>query len=199
MGVTAVMSGSPRGLTAAAQAATMIGSSIPPERSVTDSQDFAELYAATFQSLCAQLYIYTGDLAEAQDVVQEAFVRALPRWSKISHYDDPAAWIRRVAWNLATSRWRRIRKLADITRRQVEQVVPSPTPDRVALHTALAALPERHRQAIILHYLADATIAEIAEITNAAEGTVKSWLHRGRSALATQLGDEYLHEGVSDA
>ena len=75
---------------------------------MTDKGDFAAFYAATFSSLCAQLYIYTGDMGEAQDVVQEAFTRALPRWSRLAEYDDPAAWIRKVAWNLATSRWRRI-------------------------------------------------------------------------------------------
>jgi DNA (cytosine-5)-methyltransferase 1 len=54
-----------------------------------------------------QLFAYTGDMAAAQDVVQEAFCRALSRWKRIADLDDPAGWIRRVARNLATSRWRR--------------------------------------------------------------------------------------------
>jgi len=54
------------------------------------------------RSLTLQLYAYTGDLPAAQEIVQEAFCRALPRWHRIRRYDDPVAWLRRVAWNLAT-------------------------------------------------------------------------------------------------
>lgn len=154
---------------------------------MADVQDFAAFYAATFQSLCAQLYVHTGDIAEAQDVVQEAFSRALPRWPTLREYDDPVAWVRKVAWNLATSRWRRVRRLVALGHPDSDRPVPEPTPDRVALRAALAELPERHRQAIVLHYLADLSVSEIAVMTGAAEGTVKSWLHRARAALAVHL------------
>lgn len=154
---------------------------------MADAEDFTAFYAATFQSLCAQLYVHTGNMAEAQDVVQEAFCRALTRWSAIRTYDDPVAWVRKVAWNLATSRWRRVRRLVALNHPDLDGSVPEPTPDRVALAEALADLPERHRQAIILHYLADLSISEIAAITGAAEGTVKSWLHRARATLAIRL------------
>lgn len=82
---------------------------------MTQRRDFAAFYAATFAQLCAQLYVHTGSLAEPQDVVQEAFSRALPRWEKVSEYDDPTARVRKVAWNLATSRWRRVRRLTALT------------------------------------------------------------------------------------
>lgn len=157
-----------------------------------DNVDFAEFYAAWFRPLTQQLFAHTGDLAEAQDVVQEAFCRAWARWSTL---DDPAAWIRRVAWNLATSRWRRARRLLHLTRSVREEHAPGPGPDRVALRAALATLPDRQRQALVLYYLADASIAEIAELTGAAEGTVKSWLHRGRAALALRLADDDVTSG----
>jgi RNA polymerase sigma-70 factor (ECF subfamily) len=167
---------------------------------VTDAADFAEFYSATFHPLCVQLYAHTGDLAEAQDVVQEAFCRALPRWATLSRYDDPSAWVRKVAWNLATSRWRRVKRFVEIVRHQGPELVDGPHSDWVDLMAALALLPPRQRQAIVLHYLADASIAEIAQITGAAEGTVKSWLHRGRASLAERLGEGYrLGEGVRDA
>ena len=157
---------------------------------MTDKGDFAAFYAATFTSLCAQLYVHTGDLAEAQDVVQEAFTRALPRWSELVHYDDPAAWVRKVAWNLATSRWRKLRTFIAVARQHREDHAPPPSPDRVAIQAALAKLPPRQRQAVILHYLADASVAEIAELSNAPENTVKTWLRRGRAALAGLLHEE---------
>lgn len=154
----------------------------------SEGADFAGFYAANFQRLAAQLSLYAGDIAEAQDAVQEAMVRALARWDTISSYDDPAAWVRKVAWNLATSRWRRLRRVISLSDWHAR---PGPEPhhppsglDNVALAGALAALPQRHRQAIILFYLLDLPVTEIASIAGVAEGTVKSWLHRGRAAMA---------------
>lgn len=151
---------------------------------------FEELYGAHFTDLAVQLYAYFGDRQEAQDVVQEAFCRALARWSRVSRYEDPVAWVRRVAWNLAISRWRRTRTaLAVLARlhRQPGGRVEGPDPDRVALVAALATLPARQRRVVVLHYLADLPVAEIADQLGVPSGTVKSWLHRGRAALATQL------------
>ncbi|GIG57641.1 RNA polymerase sigma24 factor [Longispora fulva] len=151
---------------------------------------FEEFYAAHFHGLTVQLFAYTNDLGQAQDVVQEAFCRALARWNKISKYEDPVAWVRRVAWNLATNKFRRAQVAMAFLRKQREERVEGPSPDRVALAAALATLPENHRRAVILHHLADLPIAEIAAQENVAEGTVKSWLSRGRTALATQLKEK---------
>lgn len=158
--------------------------------SMRSEAEFAALYQARFADLASQLYAYLGDSAEAQDVVQEAFVRAWQRWTKISDYDDPVAWVRRVAWNLATSRHRRVvvaRRFVSGSRPPEHQ--PGATPDRVALVAALRRLPEQQRRAVVLHYLADLSVADIARDTGAPEGTVKSWLHRGRAALARHLSD----------
>jgi RNA polymerase sigma-70 factor (ECF subfamily) len=161
--------------------------SLPP-----DADSFEELYAAYFRDLTIQLYAYFGDYQEAQDVVQEAFCRALARWPKVVRYDDPMAWVRRVAWNLATSRWRRTRTaLRAMRRHRMDHgQVAGPHPDRVALVAALATLPPSQRRVIVLHYLADLPVAEIAHREGVAPGTVKSWLHRGRAALAARLDSE---------
>jgi RNA polymerase sigma-70 factor, ECF subfamily len=186
----------PRGLATTAAPARM---PLPPAVTVGDSRvdlrmaaadmDFADFYAATFHGLCLQLFVYTGDLATAQDMVQEAFCRALPRWSTLSTYDDPAAWVRKVAWNLATSRWRQLRRFAGLTHAP-DGVVEAPGVERIDLMNALATLPPRQRQAVVLHYLADASVAEIAAIIGTSDGTIKSWLHRARITLAGQLGRE---------
>ncbi|MGI5148973.1 SigE family RNA polymerase sigma factor [Plantactinospora sp. CA-294935] len=151
--------------------------------------DFDAFYQAHFRALTVQLCAYTGDLGHAQDLVQEAFCRAFSRWQKIVQYEDPVAWIRKVAWNLATSRWRRLRTAQLFLRRQREEHVPAPSLDRVALEAALALLPPNQRRAVVLHYLADMSISEIASQEGVAEGTVKSWLHRARTALAVHLTD----------
>jgi RNA polymerase sigma-70 factor (ECF subfamily) len=155
----------------------------------TGPPQFEAFYAANFQRLSLQLYAYTGDIGQAQDFVQEAFCRALPKWNRISRYDDPVAWLRKVAWNLATSRFRRLRVQQAHARRYREEHVEGPGPDRVALARALKALPENHRRAVILFHLADLSVTEIAEQEKVAEGTVKAWLHRGRAALAVQLSE----------
>lgn len=159
----------------------------PERRERGEAIDFDGLYHAHFRSLTLQLAAYCGDLSQAQDLVQEAFCRAFARWSRVSGYDDPLAWVRRVAWNLATSRWRRLRTARSFLRRQREEHVPGPNPDRVAVQEALSRLPAHHRRAVVLHYLADLSVAEIAAQEKVAVGTVKSWLHRARTALAAHL------------
>ena len=154
-----------------------------------DPPSFDEVYAAHYADLAVQLYAYFGDRQEAQDVAQEAFYRALVRWRSVAGYDDPVAWIRRVAWNLAVSRWRRARTALSFLGRQrrIDLQSEGPGPERVALVAALGTLPPVQRQALVLHYLGDLTVAEIAQKEGVAVGTVKSWLHRGRAALAAQL------------
>jgi RNA polymerase sigma-70 factor (ECF subfamily) len=151
--------------------------------------DFEECYAAHFPKITVQIAAYVGGVAEAQDIVQEAFARALPRWGKLAGYADPGAWVRHVAWNLAKTRWRRQQRLALFLRGHREEQVAGPGPDRVALTRALAKLPETHRRAFVLYYIAEMTVAEIAEQERTPEGTIKSWLHRARAAMAAQLAE----------
>jgi RNA polymerase sigma-70 factor (ECF subfamily) len=150
---------------------------------------FEEFYAAHFRALTVALYAYTGDLGDAQDLAQEAFCRALARWSKLMSYDDPVAWVRRVGWNLATSRWRRNRVANTFLRTQRERHIEGPSPDRVTLLQALATLPLAQRKIFAQHYLADMSVLDIARQEGIPEGTVKSVLHRARTALAGQLAD----------
>jgi RNA polymerase sigma-70 factor, ECF subfamily len=156
---------------------------------MTQERDFEVFYAENFRVLTTQLYAYCGNLTDAQDVVQEACCRALVRWPQLSGYDDPAGWVRRVAWNLATSQWRKARRLSPWSPADGEagQSVPEPTPDRVDLASALAKLPARQRQAVVLHYLGDLSVTEIAEMSKVPAGTVKSWMARARTALSAQL------------
>ncbi|WP_117214682.1 RNA polymerase sigma factor [Allorhizocola rhizosphaerae] len=153
---------------------------------------FADCYHTHYGRLTAQLTAYLADPAAAEDVVQEAFLRAWQRWRQIRDYEDPVAWIRRVAWNLATSRWRRIVRDARLARQhdRNEAVTAALGPDNVALMTALRRLPPNHRRVIVLHYLADLPVADIVQDLGVPRGTVLSWLHRGRAELAGHLRDD---------
>ncbi|MFC3503397.1 SigE family RNA polymerase sigma factor [Micromonospora krabiensis] len=160
---------------------------------------FEEFYRATRHRVVTVLYALGGDLAEAQDAAQEAYVRAWQRWTKISGCGDPEAWVRTVGYRLLVNRWRKMRSgLAAYRRQGVDVSVGPPSENTVALVTALRRLPEEQRQAIVLHHLADLSVAEIAVQTNTPTGTVKARLARGRKALATLL-DTTLPEEVTHA
>jgi RNA polymerase sigma-70 factor, ECF subfamily len=67
---------------------------------VRDSGKFDEFYAETATRVVTQVYMMTGDLAEAEDAVQEAYARAWLRWPRVGAYADPAAWVRTVAYRI---------------------------------------------------------------------------------------------------
>jgi RNA polymerase sigma-70 factor (sigma-E family) len=153
-------------------------------------QALAELYHASYRRLVTQMYAFTTDLTEAQDVVQEAFARALARPGGLSDVDAPEAWLRTVALNVVRRRWRR-RQILDtilLRDRPVAQLVASaPSPERADLQAALAELPRQYREVIVLHYLADLAVDEVARLLEVPVGTVKSRLSRARAALAARL------------
>ena len=60
------------------------------------SASFEEFYAATVDRLLGHLFLVTGDLHLAEEIIQEAFTRASMRWSHLRDYDRPEAWVRRV-------------------------------------------------------------------------------------------------------
>ncbi len=166
--------------------------SLPPDL------DFSAFYGAHVGSLTAQMYALTGSWTEAQDAVQEGFARALARWSTVSGHADPVAWVRTVSNRVAISRWRRARTALAFGRTQRLQTSPGPSEDHVALVEGLKQLPHAQREALVLFYLADMSIADIAGQLGIPTGTVKARLSRGRTALAARLEITIDEEGVED-
>jgi RNA polymerase sigma-70 factor (ECF subfamily) len=149
---------------------------------------YDSFYAENFRPISLQLFAYFGESGDAADVTQEAFCRAWQRWPEVSKLDDPSAWVRRVAWHLGISRWRRIRTaLAHRSALSGPEDAPDLDGVRIDLIRALATLPPDQRRAVVLYHLADLSVGEIAADSRVAEGTVKSWLHRGRLALRSKL------------
>jgi RNA polymerase sigma-70 factor (ECF subfamily) len=160
-----------------------------------DAAAFDAFYSASFPRLVGQVYAMCGDFCEAQDCVQEAFIRAWDHHRQLERMRAPEAWVRMVAWRLAVSRWRRARRalsFADL----YQPVLPLPEPNvhHAALVTALRQIPEDQRRAIVLYHLCDLSVADVAAETGVPEGTVKARLSRGRAALAALLGDELTEE-----
>jgi RNA polymerase sigma-70 factor, ECF subfamily len=156
-----------------------------------DAGTFDEFYESSFRRLVGQIYAMCGNLAESQDCVQEAFVRAWDKRRSLDTDRSPEAWVRTVAYRLAVSRWRRARKaLRAPDRAYAQQASGEPDVSRVALSRALQQLPPDQRRAIVLHHLCDLSLADIAVETGVPVGTVKARLSRGRAALAALLKDE---------
>jgi RNA polymerase sigma-70 factor (ECF subfamily) len=154
-----------------------------------DDVDFDDFYRATSHRLLRYAYAMTGDLDIAQDLTQEAYIRAWQHRSRISQYEQPEAWLRLVVTRLATDRWRgrRNRQRAE-AQALAPQPIPPPSEDGIMLAAALRRIPLRQRRAMALRYLLDMSVNDIAVETGASVGTVKSWLSRGRISLAEVLG-----------
>src|SRR4051794_37888123 len=126
-------------------------------RRVSDAEIRA-LYAASYRRLLAQLIGVTGSVVEAEAVVQEAFVRGLAAPARLLGADNPEAWLRTVAVNLARSRWRRGQRLIGLAPRLVERPREGDVDSNIALLQALKRLPAAQREVIALHHLADITV-----------------------------------------
>ncbi len=147
--------------------------------------EFDAFFRATCPALVGLGYVLTGQRALAQDLAQETMTRAWQRWEAVRTYDNPPAWCRRVLCNLATREWRRAKRRSTLA--FAEPVADEPDLEAVALARALRVLPVTQRQAIVLHDGAGVPVAEIAAQFEVPEGTVRSWLSRGRRVLAVEL------------
>ena len=145
------------------------------------------LCAAEYRKLVGYLCSSVGDPGLAEELAQEAFVRLFARWYTVRH---PQAYLYLTATNLARRHWRRRRYEQDALARSA----PLPgahtaAPYDPALADALARLPRRQRQVVVLHYLADLPVNEVGGVLHLAPGSVKRLLHHARAALAQMLED----------
>jgi RNA polymerase sigma factor (sigma-70 family) len=155
------------------------------------STDVADLFHAAYPRLVVLLYAACGNQQDAEDAAQEAFTKALRNQRKFLGLDNPEAWLRTVALNHLRNGWRH-REVVQRFRGRV----PGPQgtlelgPDHVAIMAALGGLDRPQREVVVLHYLVDLSVAEIAATLGIAQGTVKSRLSRSRSRLAPLLTEE---------
>ncbi len=157
------------------------------------TDDFDDWVAARGLALLRLAYVLTGNRADAEDAVQEALARALPRWENIRTVGDPDAYVRRMVVNAHTSWWRKFRRReTPVPEAFAPGVHAAPGgDDRDRVWAACLRLPEAQRVAVVLRYYEQLEYAEIAALTGVAEGSVRSRVSRGLVALRASLGEEH--------
>lgn len=156
--------------------------------------DLVRFYEREYPRLVGALDLFLGDLQSAEDVAQEALLRAMRDWKRVRELDLPGAWTRRVALNLATSRLRRrgIRRRA-LDRLGATETAPAVDPMEARdeeVRAAVRNLPTVERAAVVLHYFLGHPVSEVAAIVGRPVGTVKSDLYRARRRLRDALALE---------
>jgi len=157
-----------------------------------DAPDFDGWVEVRGPALLRLAYTLTGNRADAEDVVQEALARALPRWDRISRVGDVDAYVRRMVVNAHTSWWRKFRRRESPVAELRDSSIDGPGEgfdDRRRLWLACQALPESQRTAVVLRYYEQLEYAEIAELTGLREGSVRARVSRGLAVLRESLGE----------
>jgi RNA polymerase sigma-70 factor (ECF subfamily) len=160
------------------------------------SADAGDVLARVFRddgpALVGLARLLLDDPRQAEEVVQEAFIRTYARWPRVRNRTDPLPYVRRTVVNLARSGLRRRR-----TERAFVHAPPSDAPSAeqsaaerardVSLAAAVATLPRRQRECIVLRFYVDCTVPEVAATLRISDGSVKQHLHRALAALGERL------------
>lgn len=154
---------------------------------------FEDFYRKEYRAVVGLAYALSGSRWAAEDLAQEAFLAAHDDWARVSAYDQPGAWVRRVVANRSMSVLRRRTVEAKAMMRLAlgeRSILPAMPAESADFWEGVRALPRRQAQVLALHYLEDRPVAEVAEILGIAPGTVKKHLFDGRRAVARRLGIE---------
>lgn len=165
---------------------------VRPEMTLSPMPDFADFYREEWRRVLGLVYVLSGSAWGAEDIAQDAFLRAHRKWDEVGRYEYPGSWVRTVALNLARSRLRRAgAELRALRRWAGMQAVTFPELEPVSeeFWAAVRSLPQRQCEALALHYAEDRSVRDIAAILGVAESTVKTSLQKGRAALARRFED----------
>jgi RNA polymerase sigma-70 factor (ECF subfamily) len=153
---------------------------------------FDEFYESYFDRVARALVLAGADRDLASDAAQEAFARALRRWRKVREMDRPDGWVYVVAMNQLRDHWRRSERRRERTPGVGDGAGDntSGVATRLSVRDAIATLPPRQRQAVVLRYLADLPLADVADAMGCATGTVKATLHQAMQSMRVELDDQ---------
>lgn len=156
---------------------------------MTGYSDFEEFVVARRDALLRTAYLLTGDHHDAEDLVQSALIKVVPKWARIQ--DRPEAYVRRVLARESVNRWRH-RRWREVTTDVVPETTRSDSTDRVALLEDLRRLSPRQRAVLVLRYFDDLTEVDTAAALGISVGTVKSHAREALALLRNQQpGEEH--------
>jgi RNA polymerase sigma-70 factor (ECF subfamily) len=162
------------------------------------TKDFDSWYRSAHPRMLRALLVVSGERLAAEDVVAEAFTRALEDWDRVSTMTSPDGWTYRVAVNLLRRRWRRRAMEERLWRRRADpDVAPSATVPDPELWNVVLSLPPREREAIALRYAAGLKEREVAESMGITEGAASAALSSARHRLARLLFDDKTEEATN--
>jgi RNA polymerase sigma-70 factor, ECF subfamily len=182
----------PRAVVGLDVAAGHAGASGPADRwaahgtQAPDPAAFEHAVSLHYPSLVRRLVTVLGDPQAAEDVAQETYLRAFRSWDSFDG-TDLRGWLFTIALRLAFNERRRARRWLAAIRRVEPR--PAAAPSDPDLWAALGRLDVRTRSVLLLNAVDGYTQREIAVILGVPEGTVASWLSRGRAVLRTELID----------
>ena len=179
------------GTAARRRAALRTGTARPGVGATVDAEaEFTAFFRAEFARVLRTVRLVVGDQGRAEEITQDAFVQLLDHWHKVSGYERPEAWVRRVAIRMAARAARRermVRILEDpFGRAEPTSELPEGDSDVAA---AVRRLPPGQRTAVVLFYFEDRPVAEVAELLGCSPATARVHLHRARRRLAALLGE----------
>jgi RNA polymerase sigma-70 factor (sigma-E family) len=157
-----------------------------PRQPGASESDFREYVSARGRSLLRSAYLLTGNLADAEDLVQSALAKTYQAWDRIADRGAIDGYVRRAIVNTHISWWRRRR----VDEYPTAEIPEQPIADTAAssdlhdmLQRAIDRLPQRMRAAVVLRFFDDMTEAEVAEVLGISQGTVKSTVSRAVAKL----------------
>ena len=160
--------------------------------------NFETFFAQHFDSVRRSLAVALGDAGLAEEFAQEAFMRALRRWRVVSNHERPSTWVYVVAVRAAGRRLSDDRRPSAWAPAVDGQDELGSVTTVVAIRDALKSLAPRQRLAVVLRYLVDLPLADVAEVMGCSVGTVKSTLHTALGHLRVEL-DEWDDGEARDA
>jgi RNA polymerase sigma-70 factor (sigma-E family) len=150
--------------------------------------DFREFVRTRGRALLRTAYILTGNLADAEDLVQSALAKTFLAWNRIEDRRALDGYVRRAIVNTHISWWRR-RRVDEYPTDEIPDQPAADTSGNTELHDtlqrAIDRLPHRMRAAVVLRYFEDMTEAEVADVLGVSQGTVKSTVSRAVAKLRT--------------
>jgi RNA polymerase sigma factor (sigma-70 family) len=168
----------------------LVSDSAPVERALDRAGDFEELVLAEHPRLYGALWLITRDRGEAEDVMQEAFLRVWERWDRVRGMDDPAGYLYRTALNVYRQRIRRasvaIRRAIGLGARR-DEFAEVETRDQVL--RALGNLTQRQRVSLVLVDLLGYSSVEAGHLMGIKAATVRVLASQGRAVLRRDMGE----------